>query len=62
MAQATESGWAWPFQDAMGVALMLLILRQFQLPSVKARCLLCKRPCPLGACASAIGHCTVRDA
>lgn len=38
-AQATESGWAWPFQDAMGVALMLLILRQFQLPSIKARCL-----------------------
>ena len=29
--------WAWPFQDAMGIALMLLILRQFQLPSIKAR-------------------------
>lgn len=39
-AQASESGWAWPFQDAMGVALMLLILRQFQLPSIKARRLL----------------------
>ena len=39
-AQATGSGWAWPVQDAMGVALMLLILRQFQLPSIKARRLL----------------------
>jgi len=36
-AQAAGSAWAWPFQDAMGIALMLLILRQFQLPSIKAR-------------------------
>ncbi|KAK9818848.1 hypothetical protein WJX81_006352 [Elliptochloris bilobata] len=32
---ATGSGWAWPLQDLMGVALMLLILRQFRLPSIK---------------------------
>lgn len=29
--------WAWPIQDAMGLSMMLLILRQFRLPSIKAR-------------------------
>ncbi len=29
--------WAWPLQDAMGVSLMLLLLRQFRLPNIKAR-------------------------
>lgn len=27
--------WAWPLQDAMGVSLMLLLLRQFRLPNIK---------------------------
>ena len=27
--------WAWPLQDAMGVALIMLLLRQFRLPDIK---------------------------
>ena len=27
--------WAWPLQDLMGLSMMLLILRQFRLPSIK---------------------------
>ncbi len=29
--------WAWPLQDAMGISLMLLLLRQFRLPNIKVR-------------------------
>ncbi len=27
--------WAWPLQDAMGIALIMLLLRQFRLPDIK---------------------------
>lgn len=30
-----QSAWAWPLQDAMGVSLILLLLRQFRLPNIK---------------------------
>ena len=33
---ARRSSWAWPLQDAMGISLMLLLLRQFRLPNIKA--------------------------
>lgn len=29
------STWGWIFQDGMGIALMLLVLRQFMLPNLK---------------------------
>ena len=27
--------WAWPLQDAMGISLIMLLLRQFRLPDIK---------------------------
>lgn len=30
-----EADWSWPIQDAMGVSLMLLMLRQLRLPNIK---------------------------
>jgi hypothetical protein len=30
-----HSTWAWPLQDAMGIALIMLLLRQFRLPDIK---------------------------
>ena len=30
-----HTAWAWPLQDAMGVALIMLLLRQFRLPDIK---------------------------
>lgn len=32
---ARNAAWAWPLQDAMGISLMLLLLRQFRLPNIK---------------------------
>jgi hypothetical protein len=32
---ARHAAWAWPLQDAMGISLMLLLLRQFRLPNIK---------------------------
>lgn len=29
--------WAWPLQDAMGVSLIMLLLRQFRLPDIRVR-------------------------
>ena len=31
--------WAWPLQDAMGVSLIVLLLRQFRLPDIKVHSL-----------------------
>ena len=30
-----ETSWGWPLQDAMAVAMMVLVMRQFRLPSLK---------------------------
>jgi hypothetical protein len=30
-----HSSWAWPLQDAMGISLIILLLRQFRLPNIK---------------------------
>ena len=30
-----HTAWAWPLQDAMGVALIMMLLRQFRLPDIK---------------------------
>ena len=35
--------WAWPLQDAMGVALIMLLLRQFRLPDIKVNAQQCWR-------------------
>lgn len=35
-----HSMWAWPLQDAMGIALIMLLLRQFRLPDIKVGILL----------------------
>ena len=35
-----HSMWAWPLQDAMGIALIMLLLRQFRLPDIKVGMLL----------------------
>ena len=37
-ALCRQETWAWPIQDAMGLSMMLLILRQFRLPSIKVCC------------------------
>ncbi|CAL8468855.1 g8396 [Coccomyxa elongata] len=37
---ARRTSWAWPLQDAMGISLMLLLLRQFRLPNIKVACIL----------------------
>ena len=30
-----HTAWAWPLQDVMGVALIMMLLRQFRLPDIK---------------------------
>lgn len=35
--------WAWPLQDAMGMALIMLLLRQFRLPDIKVNLACCAR-------------------
>ncbi|KAK9821152.1 hypothetical protein WJX74_001342 [Apatococcus lobatus] len=39
-ALCRQDAWAWPIQDTMGLSMMLLILRQFRLPSIKVACIL----------------------
>ncbi len=36
-ALCREQRWAWPLQDIMGLSMMLLIFRQFRLPSIKVQ-------------------------
>ena len=46
-----HAAWGWALQDAMGVSLMMLLLRQFRLPNIKVRAAsICNRkPCDLSA-------------